>query len=75
MKIFFTNKHWKGDSDIKFTKNDEILLENNNVVDVLNNYFLTVTSLDPLSVLDGYMNLTVTFIKILKKMIKILNEN
>ena len=59
MKMFLSNKHWKGNSDIQFTENDEILLENKDVVNVLNNYFLIITSLHSLSDLNGRMNLAV----------------
>ena len=49
-------------------ENDEVLLENKKVVDVFNSHFQDIINL--LIYLNGNMNLAVTIVTILKKIIK-----
>ena len=44
-KLYFSNKHKKGDSIIVLIEKHEILLKNKKIADVLNSYFESVTDL------------------------------
>ena len=68
-KPYFSNKHAKGDSDIRLIEKDEILLKNKKVADVLNSYLDLVT--DSLDLFSGSIQIDNenidTVLKILKR--------